>query len=211
MADDDELRSAWQALAKTERLNLALLQSAAMGDARSVLAREGRRFAAEISLNVAGVVLLGWYAASASSAWLMGSAGCCMAFLIALNIALIKHRLALRCVDFNEPVVAVQTQLARLERRSAALVAVVLAAAPLIWVPASVVLASLIGVDLVHGALSWLIANLAFGVGALGAAILGARYLQHTGRQSAIVRVLSGTAYRDAAQHVDDLLRYTAE
>jgi hypothetical protein len=126
---------------------------------------------------------------------------------------LIAIALAVTRLDFDDPVVAVQSELARLKMRRAALVAIALVAGPLLWAPLLVVLMAALGVDPVKSlGITYIVANFIFGALVSGAALVCARLfggrLRSSARMERLIDALSGKAYREAAGYLDTIERY---
>jgi hypothetical protein len=213
----DNVLEAWASfeaqLKRTERLNDLIVIDSLKRRAQSPLSRERFFLWLEAGINLFAVIVLGSFAGDR-----LGSvSGMCavilMAALLALNAVLIGIAVALSRLDFDNPVVSLQTELARLKLRRVALVAVTLSAAPLLWAPLMVVLVTAAGVDPVRAlGVPFIAANVAFGAFVAGAALLIARLLGERLRKApwmaGWVDALSGGAYREAADYLDTIERY---
>lgn len=218
--ENSDLNQAWASLQthleRTQRLNDLLVAQSMMKQAQTPLTREKRALAIEIVVNYAGVVGLGSFAAgNASRPDVLISAAILAASLIAINIALISIALAISDLDYEEPVVAIQAQLERLKMRRAGLTAIILIAGPLLWVPLFVVLLGLAGIDALQVlGIPYLAANAALGITIAAAAMLWARrygsgFLRSRwGRRAA--DALSGQSYREAAEFLDTIERFSS-
>jgi len=124
------------------------------------------------------VVLLGSFAAdhvhepasfvSALSLWAYG---------LAILIGNVRQLVAVRSIDFDEPVVAIQLRIEQLRLQRAKIVGWLLLFGPLLWLPAAaVVLRSVFGIDLYANASpAWIAGNVLFGVAVIPVCIWIAR------------------------------------
>jgi hypothetical protein len=215
----DDLHEAWASLEahlqRTERLNDLLVTHSMTQGAQTTLARGKHRLVAEIALNYIAVVALGAFAADRSGQIAtIVSAAILAASLIAINVVLIGIALAIGRLDYEEPVVAIQTALERIQMRRARLTAITLVAGPLLWPPMLVVLLSLFGLDAFHVlGIPYLAANAAFGLTVgifawVAARRFGSRFARSRWIRGA-VDALSGKAYLRAAESLDTIERFT--
>ena len=217
----DELDAAWlsleQHLRRTERLNDLLVAQSMTGRAQSALVTEKRWIVTEVVLNYAGVVALGSFAAShAAHASIAVCAGILAAALIAVNIGLIRIAVAIAGLDYDEPVVAIQSALERIRMQRARLTAAILFTAPLLWLPMLGATLGLLGIDAFRVLTpAYLAANAAFGVAVAIAGWFAARKLDTRNATNRWVRVmldaLSGTSYREASQSLDTIERFASQ
>ncbi len=213
----DHVLEAWTSLeaqlSRTERLNDLIVIESLRGRAQSPLQRERFVLWLEVGINVFAVIVLGSFAGDR-----LGSlAGICAAILVAallaFNAVLISIAVTLMRLDFENPVVALQAELARLKLRRAALAAITLAAAPLLWAPLMVALVAAAGADPVRAlGVPFIAANVALGAFIAGAALLCVRLfgdrLRHSLRMTRVVDALSGKSYGEAAAFLDTIERY---
>lgn len=214
----DDLREAWEALeahvSKTEKLNDLLVSQSATRGARTSLDRERRWLTIEVVLNYVAVVALGSFAADhLANAAAAVSAGVLAAYLVVVNVALIGIIAGLAQLDYDEPVLAVQTALERIAMRRGLLVATILVTGPLLWAPLLVFLISLAGLDALRVlGMPYIAANLALGALFAAAGYTVARLLEPHVRGSSwlarFVRALAGQEYREAAQMLDTIERF---
>lgn len=213
----DNVLEAWASLEaqlkRTERLNDLIVVESLARKAQTPLRREGFFLWLEIAINALAVVALGSFAADRAGSL----AGTCAAILgaaaLAFNAVLISIAAGIARLDFENPVVALQTELARLKVRRAALVAVTLSVAPLLWAPLIVVLVGAVGVDPVRAlGVPFIAANFAFGALVAGGAFIVARVfgdgLRKAPWMSRAVDAFSGGAYREATDYLDTIERY---
>ncbi|MBV9264142.1 MAG: hypothetical protein JO324_07445 [Candidatus Eremiobacteraeota bacterium] len=213
----DDLREAWASLqpdAPTQAaVERALARRSLARGMQTALDRERRRTLFEIAGNYVAVIALGAFAADHAhrSADVVGAAILAVA-LIVLNVALIGLAVALNGIDYEMPLLPLQTSIETIRARRAKLTATVLALAPLAWAPLLVVLVSLAGGDAI--ALlgrAYIAANAAFGAAVAFAAWLLARRYRGRVRSpwlSWASNALSGQAYREALERLASLERF---
>jgi hypothetical protein len=214
----DDLHEAWASLEthlrRTERLNDLLVSQSMTQSAQTPLVREKRWLLFEIVVNYIGVIALGSFAVDHFSQ--TGTALCAAvlaAALIAINVVLIGNVVAIARIDFQEPVLAIQSALERLKMRRARLTAAILLGGPLLWTPLLVVGLALLGIDGVRAlGLPYLAVNVAFGAtvaigGWLAARHFGRRFSGSRWARGAI-DALSGSSYREAADFLDTIERF---
>lgn len=215
----DNAREAWALLEthlrRTERLNDVLVAQSMEQKTQTRLMGERRFVLFEIALNYAAVVALGAFAFDHRvRIVVLVSAAILAAALVAINVVLIGIAVALSGVDYDEPVLAVQSTLERIKMRRAGLTATVLFASALLWTPLLVVLLSLAGARDTMRILGmpYLAANVVLGVLVVAAAWLSARYFRLRPDGSRWVAraadVLTGNAYRDAQEFLDTIERF---
>jgi hypothetical protein len=217
----DDLREAWASfelhLQRTERLNDALVAQAMTHRAQTSLAREGRFLVLEIVVNFIAVIALGSFAFDrVNDVWAATSAAVLGVALIVVNATLLGITIAVRRLDFEEPVVAIQTALGRIALRRARLTTAILLAGPLLWTPLSIVGCALLGLNAVRAfGLAYVAANLAVGAFVIFGGWLAARYLGPRMRGSRwttrAIDALSGNRYREAADFLNTIERFRME
>ncbi|HZZ64353.1 MAG TPA: hypothetical protein VFE17_02555 [Candidatus Baltobacteraceae bacterium] len=216
--ESPDLREAWAALethlAHTERLNDLLVAQSMTARAKAPLAREQRLLGLEIVLNYIALIAIGSFAADNFShrvvflsAVILGVA------LIVANVVTIGILVGIRSIDFDEPVVAIQSVLERMKMRRSALVAAELLTAPLLWTPLLVVALTLMHVDAVRVlGVPYLAANVAV-TAAIAAGVWMAAHLlaRREGGSRWMTRaadILSGRSYRDSSDFLDTIDRF---
>jgi hypothetical protein len=216
--ESDDLREAWASLEahlrRTERLNDALVAQSMTRRAQTSLVREERFLALEIVVNYAGVVALGWFAFDhVHDIWAAVCAVILGVSLIVINLILVGILVAIKRLDFEEPVLAIQMGLERIALRRARLTTAILLAGPLLWTPLSIIGFSLLGLDAVRSlGMTYVGANLAVGALVAAGGWIAARYLSSRLRGSRwamrAIDALSGSSYREAADFLNTIKRF---
>lgn len=216
--DLDEMKKSWLAhdrrLDASLRLNARLLRANVVGRAETALRRLSWLVAVELVLSVAAVLWLGSFAARhvaevrffapAVVLWMCG---------VGFSGVLVHQLVAIRGVDYGEPVVAIQTRLESLRviRLRADLAALVLG--PLLWVVALIVLVKgLFGADL-YAMVShqWLLWSVLFGAAFLAAAIWASRRYADRVHHSPVLRRLMRDLAGYNLNHAMDVVRELRE
>jgi hypothetical protein len=127
-----------------------------------------------------------------------------------------RQLVALRLIDLEGPIAAVQARLEGLRVLRARLVRWTLLASPLLWVPLLVVVAGALDVDLTSTPLvPWLWANLAFGVAVLAAGLaFGPALESRLARAPALaglLRDLTGRTLASALEAAEAVARFERE
>jgi len=213
----DTVLEAWASLEaqlkQTQRLNDLIVVESLGRRAQTPLQRERFLLWLEVGINALAIVALGSFAADRFGSF----AGICAAILgavvLTIDAVLIGIAVSLSRLDLQDPVIALQAELARIKKRRAALVAAALVAGPLLWAPLLVVLVAAAGLDPVSAlGVPYIAANFAFGFVVAGAALLIARLFGERLRTSpwisGLIDALSGQAYRQAADYLDTIERY---
>lgn len=178
MTDLEDLRAQWaehdRKLEASLRLNRRLLSAVALDRARGPLRRFVRYLAFEVATGAVALLLLGSFAAThASEARFLAPAVVLGAGVVVLMSATIRQIMLAARIDHGAPLADAQRRLEELRLESARWIRITFFAAPLAWPPLAIVLLqALLGLDayVVPGVL-WLLANLAFGVAVLAAAL----------------------------------------
>lgn len=214
----DTVVEAWASLEtqlkQTQRLSDLIVVESLSRRAKTPLKREAAFLWFEVLANLVAVIALGSFAADRAQSLAGICAAILAAALLAINAALIGIAAGISRLDYDIPVVALQARLARLKVRRAVLTAVVLVAAPLFWAPLLVFLIAVAGADPVRVlGVPYILANFAFGVVVAAGALLVARLFVDRLRSSAwvagVIDALSGSAYREAADYLDTIERYS--
>lgn len=213
----DTVLEAWASLEaqlkRTERLNDLIVVEALSRKAQTPLTRERRLVVFEIAVNFIALVALASFTYDHAGNAAGISAAVLALTLIAIDGVLISIAFALWHIDFESPVVTLQAELARIKTRRAALTGVILIAGPLLWTPIFIVALGIFGIDAVHAlGIPYIAANVALGLLVAAGAWLTVRFfgdrLRRSPRTARLVDVLSGQAYREAADYLDTIERY---
>jgi len=213
----DDLREAWASLEahveKTERLNDLLVAQSMSRKAETSLMSERRTLWLELLLNYAAVVALGSFGAShVHDTAAVVSAAILDAALIAYNAVAIGILIGLHSIDYDEPVVAIQSALQRVKMRRVKLTAVTLLAAPLLWTPLFIVLIALAGGNAMRLGPAYIVANVTVGItlcaGGLIVARSAAARFSDAGWWKKAVDALSGKTYAQASDFLDTIARF---
>jgi len=214
----DDLREVWASLEtqlrRVEGLNDMLVTQSLAQRAQTPLVRERRMLWLEIAANAIAVMALGSFAADrAHDPAVLISAGTLAVALLIVNATLLRIAISLRAIDFDEPVLAIQTALEREKMRRARLTAAILLAGPLLWTPLLIVMLALGGVDAMRAlGVAYLAVNLAFGLAVAIGGWLAARHfaprLRGAGWVARAADALSGGSYREAADFLDTIVRF---
>lgn len=217
----DELKSLWpesaKALARSMHLNVLLLQQSNMRKVEGLLERLKRGIVFELALTIAGIVLIGWFAADNPQPRFLIPAALIDLYAIGLAISNARQLAALNSVDFDEPVVAIQQ---RLEELRVARIRTTLGAllfGPLMWLPFCIIAMRLLfGVDVVAVANpGWLAVNVLFGFAVIPAAVIAARVAAPRLRSSGAIRYLAdeiaGRNLTAALADLDSTRRFVEE
>jgi hypothetical protein len=165
-------------------------------------------------VNFIAVVALGSFAYDhAGNVWAASSAAVLGAALIVINATLVGIAVAVRRLDFEQPVLRIQVALERIALGRARLTAAILAAGPLLWTPLSIIGLSMLGVDAARAVgPGYVAANLAVGVFVAFGAWMAARYLGSRLRGSLwtarAIDALSGSRFREAANFLSTAERF---
>ncbi len=209
----EELKALWnqsnRKLEASTRLNRLLLSQWNLRKTGTSLKRLARGIASELIVNLAGIFLLGWFAAGhAGEPTFFIPATMLDIYAIALVIAGARQLFALRSLDYDEPVVAIQSRLQRLRLARIRATMWMLLFAPLMWVPLLIVASRwLFGIDLYAVASpAWLAANAIFGLAVIPLAIAIAKtYGSKLERATPMRLVADEIAGRSLAAALDDL------
>ncbi len=214
----DEIKALWgesnRRLEASMRLNAALLQRVNLHAADTHLTRLARGITFELVVNAAAIGLLGSFMAGV---WheprFLLPAMALDVYAIALVIAGARQLAALRAVDLDEPVVAVQQRLERLRVGRIRTTLATLLFAPLMWVPLTIVAArGFFGVDLYADGGGWLAASALFGLAVIPIAVVAARRFGPRLARSAPMRAaadaIAGHSLTRALNSLDALRRF---
>lgn len=211
--DIDAMKDLWQEsnrrLEASTRLNTLLVQQSNLRRVDTSLRRLGRSIVYELAANLAGIFLLGWFAADHVSeprflipAILLG------VYAIALAAANVRQLAELGKLDYDEPVVAVAEQLQRLRVARVRSTIWTLLFAPLMWLPLLIVAGrGFFGADIyAETSSAWLAANVLFGLAVIPVAIfIAQRFGARLRRMSVMRRLADEIAGRSLATALDDL------
>jgi hypothetical protein len=214
----DEIKGLWaesnRNLEASMRLNTTLLQQSNLRKTETSLTRLARGITFELVVNAFGVALIGAFiSANLHEPRFLVPAVVLDLYAIALVIAGARQLVALRGIDYDEPVVAIQIRLERLRLQRIRTMLGTLLFAPLMWVPLMIVgLRWLLGVDIYAAGWAWLAANALFGALVIPIAIFLARLLGPRLAISTPIRALSdaiaGHSLRAAIDSLDSIRRF---
>jgi hypothetical protein len=214
----DEIKERWaqttRDLEASMRLNTTLLAQWNLRTVDTWLRRLARGIAFELAVNLAAIVVLGAFAAAHADEPRFLLPGIALGvYAIALVIAGARQLVAIRMLDYDESVVAIQKKIEALRILRIRASFWTLAVALLMWLPAAiVVLRGLFGVDLYTAGLAWLIGNAGFGLAVLvlGAAIAkryGPRLAEGTAMRK-VADVIAGRSLSQALAALDSIQRF---
>jgi hypothetical protein len=209
----EELKALWnqndRKLEASTRLNRLLFAQWNLRKTDASLKRLARGITFELIVNLAGIVLVGWFAAGhAGEPKFLIPAAMLDIYAIALVIAGARQLFALRSLDYDEPVVAIQSRLQRLAIARIRATAWTLLFAPLMWLPLVIVASRwLLGIDIYAVASpAWLAANAILGLVVIPVAIAIAKtYGSKLARATPMRLVADEVAGRSLAAALDDL------
>ncbi len=209
----EELKALWnqndRELEASTRLNRLLFAQWNLRKSDTSLERLARGITFELIVNLAGIVLLGCFAAGhAGEPKFLIPAAVLDIYAIALVIAGARQLFALRSLDYDEPVVAIQRRLQRLRLARIRATMWTLFFAPLMWVPLLIVASrAFFGID-IYAAVSpaWLAANATLGLVVIPVAIAVAKAYGSKLERATPMRFLADEiAGRSLAAALDDL------
>jgi hypothetical protein len=218
----DDLKPRWEKqeaeLGAGLRLDPRLLVASGLGRMERSLGRLSRLLVAGLAVDFLATLWLGSFLAKhAGEARFLIPGAALHLGAIALLVAGVRQLVALKRIDFGEPVVTIQRRLESLRIARLRAVRWTLLVAPLAWAPLLVVaLEGLFGVD-AYAILDarWLAANALFGVLVLAAALfVSRRYADRMDRSPAVQRLmreLAGQHLAAAQSHLDALGRFAEE
>jgi hypothetical protein len=209
----EELKALWnqsnRELEASTRLNKLLFAQWNLRKTDTSLERLARGITFELILNLAGIALLGWFAADhAGEPKFFIPAAMLAVYAIALVIAGARQLFALRSLDYDEPVVAIQRRLQRLRLARIRETMWTLLFGPLMWVPLLIVASrGLFGIDIYAVASpAWLAANAIFGLAVIPLAIAIAKAYGSKLERATPMRFLADEiAGRSLTAALDDL------
>jgi hypothetical protein len=211
--EPDEFQQLWRAsearLAASLRLNEQFFAQANLSKVERSLGTLSRGVTAELLVNVVAIVLVGSFAFDVRSeprylvpALLLG------VYALAILNAGIRQIVAVRGIDFDEPVAAVSMYVERLRLQRSRSTQWTLLAAPFMWVPLLIVaLRGFLGIDAyaVLGA-PYLAVNAMFGLLLIPLALwIEARFGPRMRRSSLVRRLLDDLAGRSIARARESL------
>jgi hypothetical protein len=208
----DDLKALWaqdnRRLERSVRLNTLLLERSNLRRASTAMGRLSRGLTFELVANFAALLLLGSFAAANVSeprfvvpAVLLGI------YSVTLVAGLVRETVAVKGVDYDEPVVAIQRKLLELRVMRLHATLRVLLFAPLMWLPLCIVLLrGLFGIDLYAAGSPWLVANVLFGLAVIPAGIFAAkRYGQDLGTSAPLRGLADAVAGKSLTEALDAL------
>ncbi|MGC9991275.1 MAG: hypothetical protein ABSD52_02595 [Candidatus Cybelea sp.] len=209
----EELKALWKQnnrkLEASTRLNALLFAQWNLRKADTSLKRFARGITFELIVNLIGIGALGWFAADhAGEPKFFIPAAILDLYAIALVIAGARQLFELRSLDYDEPVVAIQSRLQRLRLARIRATMCTLLFAPLMWVPLLIVASRwLFGIDIYAAASpAWLAANAILGLAVIPLAIaLAKTYGSRLERGTPMRFLADEIAGRSLTAALDDL------
>lgn len=201
----EQMQAEWRAtndrLEASIRLNTALLRERGTQRSRRALRGVSRELVFELAMNAAAVLLTGSFFADHFREVRFAIPGFALYAFAMLQLAAGIHQLvALRAIDFAEPIVEIQRRLATLHLQRVRTTKWTLLLAPLLWPPLLIVLLRALHLDAyaLLGA-RYLAANVVVGL----AAIPLLRWLATRRPGSAVLDAIAGRSLRQASQALD--------
>lgn len=214
----DEIKGLWaesnRNLEASMRLNTMLLQQSNLRKMETSLKRLARGITFELVVNALGVALIGTFiSANLHEPRFLVPAVILDVYAIALVIAGARQLVALHAIDYDEPVVAIQTRLERLRLQRIRTTLGTLLFAPLMWVPLLIVcLRGFFGLDVYVAGWTWLAANALFGAAVIPIAIFLARLfgprLAASTPMRALADSIAGHSLKSAIDSLDSIRRF---
>lgn len=214
----DEIKGLWaesnRNVEASMRLDTLLLQRSNLGKTETSLKRLARGITFELIANALGVALIGAFiSANLHEPRFLVPAAILDIYAIALIVAGARQLVGLHDLDYDEPVVAIQTRLERLRLQRIRTTIGTLLFAPLMWVPLLIVcLRGLFGVDVYVAGWTWLAANVIFGVAVIPVAVFLARLfgprLAASTPMRALADAIAGHSLKSAIDTLDSIRRF---
>jgi hypothetical protein len=214
MTNHDELQAMWVEYGKrldaSLKLNATLVQQNNLDRAEHALRPLMVGLGWEIASNALSLVLLGWFVADNFTQPRFSIPGGVLFAVAWLTLfACVQQLVALRRIDFEEPVVAIQYALERCRLRRIQTTLWLVFAAPLVWVPLLIVGGRTFGFDAYALGAGYLLANVAVGLGVLGIGMLLAKKV--TAGKSRLGDLLAGRSLDAARERLDTIARFAEE
>lgn len=218
----EEMKKAWneqaRALDASMPLNSVLLERNNLGTVERNLGTTLRGTVLQLVFDAAGLLLIGSFAGDHfSDLRYLLPAVLLWAFALALAIDGVLQIVALRSIDYDQPVLVIQERLLRLRAQRIKRVGWILAVAPLMWAPLAIVgFRGVFGVD-VYGAFGsgYVLANVAFGLLVLAAALFvarrGQRWFERYPSVKSLMNDISGRSLTQALHALNSLVRFRNE
>jgi hypothetical protein len=218
----DALKEKWaehdRKLDLSIRLNRQALSETKLNRARSAMQRLAASLGVEAAIQLGVVVLLGSFIGDHIRTLRFALTGAVLdAFAIAILIALIQQIVLALRIDYGQPIVAIQRQLAALRVLRVRYTLWIFAAAPLIWTPLFIVsMKAFWGLDAfqLFGA-AYLAANVLFGLTVLLLAVWASRkFGDRMGRSPIlqwVMRTLAGYNLNAATSYLAALSEFEQE
>jgi len=217
----DDLKLAWEsqasALDKSMRLNAVLLNRTNIGAVERRMGTTLFGVIAQLVVDAAAMLLVGSFAADHyTEARYLIPAVLLGAYAVAIAAGTISDVVAIRSLDYDDPVVTIQQRLLRLRAQRIRRTMCTLALAPRMWVPLAIVaVRGTFGVD-VYAAFGapYIAANVAFGIAVLLGAFAVAKGGSPRMRRNPVVESflddISGRSLKQALQSLDSLERFAS-
>ncbi len=200
------------------RLNTRLLQASVLGRAETSLRGLSRLLWFELLTSLLAAFWIGSFLANhvAEPRFLIPAAVLHLS-VIALIVASVRQLVALKALDYNGPVIAIQKRLESLRIERIRAVLVTLLFAPLLWTPLLIVsMKGLFGVDAYAAfGTAFLIANLLFGLLLIPLAVwISKRYetrMKASPLVRSLMRTLAGRSLDSAAAYLGSISDFEKE
>jgi hypothetical protein len=220
--DMDEMRKRWaeydRKLETNLRLNRQILNETYLGKTRTALQRLVAGIGVEMAVDIALLMALECflYAHRALPQFLLPAAFLHLCVMVSLVTLARQIKIALE-IDYSRPIATLQKDLERLRILRIRTMQAIFVLAPLLWLPLLIVtLKGLLGVDAYAlFPLSWLIANVLFGMAVIPLVFwLSKRYRHRIARSRWIQRIkqdLAGESLNAAANFLTTLAEFEDE
>jgi hypothetical protein len=200
------------------RLNSYVLQRTNLATVQTSLNRLSRGVVIELAFNAVALLLIGSFADdNAADIRFLIPAIVLGAYFIAITAGGIYQLVRMKKVDYDEPVIAIQTKLERLKIQRIAATKWILLTAPLLWVPLLIVaLRALFGID-AYATLgpAYLLVNLLAGIAVIPLALwiskrYGTRFAGSSSLRS-LANDIAGRSLVAALESLDTIRRFEEE
>lgn len=211
MTDRDDLQNLWDEYGKrldaSLKLNVALLQRTNLGSVEHALRSLIVGLGLEIAGNAIALLLLGSFVADVFGDARFAIPGMILfVFGWLALIVCVRQIVAIKRIDFDEPIVAIQGALERLRIERIRAIVWTIFCAPLLWVPLMIVGLRLVGISAYAFGPLYLLCNLAFGVAVLAVGLFAAKHV--AAGTSRLGDLLAGRALVDARARLDTIVRF---
>lgn len=214
MNDRDDLQHAWEDYGKrvdaSMKLNAGLLLRGEFYRAERTIGPLIAGLSFEAAANALVVLLLGSFVADTAGDMRFAVPGAALFIFAWLALAAVIWQIvALKRVDFAQPVAAVQRELEALRVQRIRIVYWTIVLAPLLWLPLMIVGLRAAGINAYGFGSAYLLANFGAGVFALATGIIAAKRATAGGSKAG--DLLAGRSLSDALARLDDVRRFSEE